>query len=150
MDMSRVCVCEPACQCGRLRRCRFNPWVRKTPWRRKWQPTPVFLPEKHPWTEEPGRLVSLQSQNQTRVSTHTNMCIHTHTHFYDIITNLIHKCFQQQFHKWKVYWSTSLYKWTLLGLAAAAAAAAKSFQSCLTLCDPRDGSTLGSPTPRIL
>ena len=28
------------------RRCRFNPWVRKIPWRRKWQPTPVFLPEK--------------------------------------------------------------------------------------------------------
>ena len=22
----------------------FNPWVKKTPWRRKWQPTPVFLP----------------------------------------------------------------------------------------------------------
>ena len=22
----------------------FNPWVRKMPWRRKWQPTPVFLP----------------------------------------------------------------------------------------------------------
>ena len=24
----------------------FNPWVRKNPWRRKWQPAPVFLPEK--------------------------------------------------------------------------------------------------------
>ena len=23
-----------------------NPWVRKIPWRRKWQPTPVFLPGK--------------------------------------------------------------------------------------------------------
>ena len=22
---------------------KFNPWVRKIPWRRKWQPTPVFL-----------------------------------------------------------------------------------------------------------
>ena len=28
------------------RRCRFNPWVRKISWRRKWQTTPVFLPEK--------------------------------------------------------------------------------------------------------
>ena len=27
-------------------RCRFNPWVRKIPWRRKWQPTPVFLTGK--------------------------------------------------------------------------------------------------------
>ena len=26
------------------RRLRFNLWVRKIPWRRKWQPTPVFLP----------------------------------------------------------------------------------------------------------
>ena len=24
----------------------FDPWVRKIPWRRKWQPTPVFLPRK--------------------------------------------------------------------------------------------------------
>ena len=28
------------------RRCRFDPWVRKISWRRKWQTTPVFLPEK--------------------------------------------------------------------------------------------------------
>ena len=31
-----------------------------------------------------------------------------------------------------------------------AAAAAKSLQSCLTLCDPRDGSPPGSPIPGIL
>ena len=24
----------------------FNPWIGKTPWRRAWQPTPVFLPEE--------------------------------------------------------------------------------------------------------
>ena len=23
---------------------RFDPWVGKIPWRREWQPTPVFLP----------------------------------------------------------------------------------------------------------
>ena len=34
--------------------------------------------------------------------------------------------------------------------AAAAAAAAKSLQSCLTLCDPIDGSPPGSPVPGIL
>ena len=32
----------------------------------------------------------------------------------------------------------------------AAAAAAKSLQSCLTLCDPMDGSPPGSPIPGIL
>ena len=36
---------ESACQC---RRHGFDPWVWKIPWRRKWQPTPVFLPgESH-------------------------------------------------------------------------------------------------------
>ena len=34
--------------------------------------------------------------------------------------------------------------------AAAAAAAAKSLQSCPTLCDPVDGSPPGSPFPGIL
>ena len=24
----------------------FDPWVGKIPWRRKWQPTPIFLPEE--------------------------------------------------------------------------------------------------------
>ena len=37
---------EPACQCRRLRRRGFSPWVGKIPWRRKSQPTPVFLSEK--------------------------------------------------------------------------------------------------------
>ena len=37
---------EPACQCRRHQRCGFNPWVRKIPWSRKWQPTPVFLPRE--------------------------------------------------------------------------------------------------------
>ena len=32
--------------CLQCRRCGFNPWVGKISWRRKWQPTPVFLPGK--------------------------------------------------------------------------------------------------------
>ena len=35
---------EPACQCRRHERGGFDPWVGKIPWRRAWQPTPVFLP----------------------------------------------------------------------------------------------------------
>ncbi|XP_060272455.1 phospholipid-transporting ATPase IK isoform X9 [Ovis aries] len=38
-----ACGKESACQCGRDG---FDPWVRKMLWRRKWQPTPVFLPGK--------------------------------------------------------------------------------------------------------
>ena len=37
---------EPACQFRESKRHRFNPWVWKIPWRRKWQPTPVILPRK--------------------------------------------------------------------------------------------------------
>ena len=41
-------VAQSIClQCGRPG---FDPWVGKIPWRRKWQPTPVFLPgESHGW-----------------------------------------------------------------------------------------------------
>ena len=39
---------EPACQCTRYKRHRFDPWVQKIPWSRKWKTTPVFLPgESH-------------------------------------------------------------------------------------------------------
>ena len=38
----------PACQCRRHRRCGFDPWVGKTPWRRAWPPTPAFLPGEPP------------------------------------------------------------------------------------------------------
>jgi len=36
-------VKESAWNC---RRHGFDPWVKKILWRRKWQPTPVFLPGK--------------------------------------------------------------------------------------------------------
>ena len=36
---------ESACNAGGPR---FNPWVRRIPWRKEWLPTPVFLPgESH-------------------------------------------------------------------------------------------------------
>ena len=51
-------------------------------------------------------------------------------------------------------WCSKLNSWHLslfaLLLPAAAAAAAKSLQSCPTLCDPVDGSPPGSPIPGIL
>ena len=37
----RICL-----QCRRHRWHGLDPWIRKIPWRRKWQPTPVFLPGK--------------------------------------------------------------------------------------------------------
>ena len=37
---------ESACQWRRHKRYWFDPWVQKIPWRRKWQPTPIFLSRK--------------------------------------------------------------------------------------------------------
>jgi len=34
---------EPTCQCKRHKRCGFDTWVGKIPWRKAWQLTPVFL-----------------------------------------------------------------------------------------------------------
>ena len=40
----------------------FDPWVGKTPWRRKWPPTPVFLNGKFHGQEEPVRLQAMGLQ----------------------------------------------------------------------------------------
>ena len=37
-------VKNPPAKGRKYKRHRFNPWVGKIPWRRAWQPTPVFLP----------------------------------------------------------------------------------------------------------
>ena len=61
----RLCL-----QCWRHRRRRLDPCVGKTPQRRKWQPTPVFLPEKS-HREKPGRLQSLGLQRVGHDWAHT-------------------------------------------------------------------------------
>ena len=60
--------------CLQCRNHRFDPWIGKIPWRRPWQPTPVFMPRKIPWTEEPAGLQSMGLHSQTPLkwlSTHT-------------------------------------------------------------------------------
>ena len=51
------------------RRCRFNPWVGKIPWRNKWQLAPVFLTWKILWREESGVLPTMGSQRVRHDST---------------------------------------------------------------------------------
>ena len=64
----------------------FDPWVRKIPWRRKWQPTPVFLPGKShgqrnlkgysPWSRKESDTIE-----------------HAHTHIYaPLSTEHAHAC----------------------------------------------------------
>ena len=53
---------EFACHNRARKRHRIEPWVGKIPWRRAWQPTPVFLSRESPWTEEPSGLQSIGPQ----------------------------------------------------------------------------------------
>ena len=69
---------ESARQC---RRQRFNPWVRKIPWRRKWQPTPVFLPGKS--HGQRSVTVYIQSMRLQRVR-HDWETEHTYTYMYQL------------------------------------------------------------------
>ena len=50
---------ESACNAGNLG---LIPGSGRFPWRREWQPTPVILAWRIPWTEEPGGLQSVGSQ----------------------------------------------------------------------------------------
>ena len=54
-------------QCGRPR---FHPWVRKSAWKKKWQPTPVLLPRKsHGWRSQVGyRPLSCKESDMTPLS----------------------------------------------------------------------------------
>ena len=80
----------------------FSPGTGKIPCRRKWQPTPVFLPEEFHGQRS---LVGYSLWDHKEFDTNEQL---------------------------------------------STAAAAKSFQSCPTLCDPIDGSPPGSPVPGIL
>ena len=61
---------ESACQHRRHQRHGFDLWVRKIPWSRKWQPTPVFLPgEFHGWGNL-GCYSQWVAKSQTCLRTH--------------------------------------------------------------------------------
>ena len=97
---------ESAFQCRKLKRHGFNPWVRKMPWRRKWQSTLVFIAWKIPRTEEPGRLHSMGLQRVRQDWAYTGTCpcifwptvhpltqiIHIHTIIYTPHAHITHRC----------------------------------------------------------
>ena len=109
---------ESACQCRRLKRHQFNPWVRKIP---KGGNSSGF---------QDSCLENFMKRGTWRATVHGSqksdktewLSKHIHTHIHNSTTNWV----------------------------SAAAVAAKSLQSCLTLCDPIDGSPPGSSVPRIL
>ena len=77
---------EPACQCRRHKRPGFSPWVRKIPWRRAWQPTPVFLPGKfHGQRSLEGySLLGHKESGMTEA-----ICMHTLTPIFEVLLSKI-------------------------------------------------------------
>ena len=85
---------EPACQCRRHKRHWFNPWVRKIPWRRAWQPIPTFLPGESQGREAWWATVHGVAKNwMTEVAQHTD--IHGRSVFLFVC---VFACFLKTFH----------------------------------------------------
>ena len=82
---------EPTCQWKRQKRHGFNSWVGKIPWRRAWQPTPVFLSgESHGQRSLVGYSPSVWKElNMTEVTYHTH----------DLRRNQFHHIFRKQIHR---------------------------------------------------
>ena len=76
--------CKSIClQCGRPG---FNPWVEKILWRRKWQPTPVFLPGKsHGQRSLVGYSPWGRKESDTAEWLHTWHIVTDKTHLYIVI-----------------------------------------------------------------
>ena len=80
-------------QCRKRRRHTFNPWVAKISWRRKWQPSPVFLPVK---SHGQSRVVGYSPQGHKRVRhdwatehTTTTTCIYHTTKMVRVSVHVI-------------------------------------------------------------
>ena len=69
-------VKNPFWKWRRLKRCGFCPWVGKIPWKRAWQPTPVFLPknpmDRGAWRAT-GHQVTKSGALLRRLSMHTSL-----------------------------------------------------------------------------
>ena len=83
---------EPACQCRRHKRRGFDSWLGKIPWRRAFQPTPVFMPG-----ESYGQRSHRVAKSQTRLK---RLSRHTQLYWQHWVITLSHR--------WSLTWSRSL------------------------------------------
>ena len=83
---------ESACQC---RRHGLGPWVGKIPWRRKWQPAPVFLPGKSQGQRSPAGYSPWghkESDTIERLRGCLCTCAYTHTQHKQRLDRLVRTC----------------------------------------------------------
>ena len=81
-QLLRMCL-----QCGRSR---FDLWVGKIPWRRKWQPTPVFWPgnymDRGVWRATVLGITSVRHTEWFNISRYTHMQIR-YSLFFSMVEN---------------------------------------------------------------
>ena len=70
---------QPAKTGDEGRRCKFNPWVKRSPGEENDNPLQYSCPWEIPWTEESGRLQSVGSQRVRHDLVSEHMRAHTHT-----------------------------------------------------------------------
>ena len=149
------------------KRLRFSPWVGKIPWRREWLPALVFWPgEFHeqrslagysPWGH-------IESDTTEWLTLSLSKLVSKYNHLHLCFVNDINEHYQHIKIKIALWTSLQLTMLNTVGITSiliipsstffhstdTSAAAAKSLQSCQTLCDPTDRSPPGSPVPEML
>ena len=102
------------CQC---RRRGLDPWIRKIPWRRKWQTS--ILAWETLWTEEPGRLqshLSIYLENSDKCNTNTEYasrakrCILSHLKPTKITRDYFYNCPQATQYQWYKFYLSQFSK----------------------------------------
>ena len=128
---------------GHLKRHGLDPWVGKMSWRREWWPTLVFLPENPTDREAWWATVPRFAKSRTRLR-----WLSTAQHNTDRVK--LERMFISFWGHRDKQWQRSLNIYKGHSVRNQIDYAAKSLQSCPTLCDPIDGSPPGSLVPGIL
>ena len=119
-------------------------------WRRKWQPTPVFLPRESHGQRNLAGCSPWGCKSQTHLATKTTKPPRA---ILRLLLKTTRYCLFILYSIYNVHILILYIQIFLFGVPCenpAATTAAKSLKSCPTLCDPIDGSPPGSPVPGIL
>ena len=99
---------ESACQCRRCKRHGFDLWVWKIPWRRAWQPTPVFLPgESHGQRNLAGSTAHRILKSQTRLKWLSMQHVSIQYVFYQAFFSNVREKFKKSRVRNSFYWTTA-------------------------------------------
>ena len=107
------------------KKCRFDSWVGKIPWRRAWPPSLVFLPgESHgqkslagycPWNHKESDMTEATEHTCTHTHTHMHTHTDTHTHTIYIKHEILKFCLVldicKKVYYWYLFWISRFKVW---------------------------------------